>query len=122
MNVVDSSAWMCWIADDRNAKHFEAPILDIDKLLVPAVTLTEVFKSMMRQTGEGGAFQAVTQMNLGRVVPLDSALAIEAALCGLTLKLPLADSIIYATARKFDATLWTRDADFKGLPGVKFFP
>jgi predicted nucleic acid-binding protein len=113
---------MCWIADDPNAQHFEAPILDLDHLLVPAVTLTEVFKSMMRQTDEGSAFQAVTQMNLGRIVPLDGALAIEAAHCGLALKLPLADSIIYATALKFDATLWTQDADFKDLPGVRYFP
>jgi len=113
---------MSWIANDRNAEHFKAPILDVENLLVPTVTLTEVFKSMMRQTGAGMALQAVTQMKLGRIVLLDSALAIDAANYGLTLKLPLADSIIYATARKYNAVLWTQDADFKDLPGVRFFP
>ena len=120
MNVVDSSAWMSWISDHRNAQHFEAPILDIDHLLVPTITLTEVFKSMLRQTNETMALQAVTQMKLGKVVSLDPSLAVEAAKIGITLKLPLADSIIYATARKFDATLWTQDSDFRDLPGVKF--
>jgi predicted nucleic acid-binding protein len=122
MNVVDSSAWMSWISDDRNAQHFAVPILDIEALLVPTVTLTEVFKSMLRQTNEGMALQAVTQMKLGRMVPLDSALAVDAANYGLSWKLPLADSIIYATARRFGAILWTQDADFKDLPGVKYFP
>jgi predicted nucleic acid-binding protein len=120
MNVVDSSAWMSWIADDRNAEFFAQPILDIPNLLVPSITLAEVFKSMLRQTDEQKAMQAVTQMQLGTVVPLDGNLAIDAANCELKLKLPLADSIIYATARKFDAVVWTQDADFEGLPGVKY--
>ena len=33
----------------------------------------------------------------------------------------IADSIIYATAQKYGAVLWTQDADFKGLEGVKFY-
>ena len=121
MNVVDSSAWMSWISDARNAQHFASPILDVEHLLVPALTLTEVFKSMVRQSDETKAMQAVTQMKLGRVVPLDEILAIDAAVFGTKLKLPLADSIIYATARKYDAVLWTQDVDFKDLPGVKYF-
>jgi predicted nucleic acid-binding protein len=122
MNVVDSSAWMSWIADDRNAQHFSSAILDVENLLVPTITLTEVFKAMVRRTNESMAMQAVTQMKVGKIVHLDSELAVEAAVCGLKLKLPLADSIIYATARKFNAVLWTQDEDFKDLPGVKFYP
>ena len=60
-------------------------------------------------------------MEQGKVIPLDSTLAIDAAQYGVELKLPLADSIIYATARKFDAIVWTQDADFKLLEGVKYF-
>jgi predicted nucleic acid-binding protein len=121
MNIVDSSAWLSWFADDRNAKYFVEPIQSIENLLVPAVTLTEVFKNMLRQTNERSALQAVTQMRLGKVIPLDDTLAIESARIGLQLKFPLADSIIYATAQRCNALLWTRDADFKGLPGVKYF-
>ena len=121
MNVVDSSAWMAWFADHRNANAFAAPITRVNRLLVPSIALTEVFKSILRQQGKSEALRAITQMKLGQVVPLDSILAVDAAEYGIRYKLPLADSIIYATARRFDAVLWTQDADFKDLPGVKFF-
>ena len=122
MNVVDSSAWLSYLAGDNNAAEFAAPIENIDKLLVPSITLTEVFKSIMRQRGEGTALQVVAHMQQGKVVALDSALAIDAAVFGLKYKLPLADSIIYATASKFGAVVWTQDADFKALPDVEYFP
>lgn len=122
MNVVDSSAWLSYLAGDNNASEFAAPIENIDKLLVPSITLTEVFKSIMRQRGEDAALQVVAHMQQGKVVALDSALAIDAAVFGLKHKLPLADSIIYATASKFGAVVWTQDADFKALPDVEYFP
>ncbi len=121
MNVVDSSAWMAWFAGDQNSGNFSNPITDVDSLLIPSITLTEVFKSMLRQKGQHSALRAITQMKLGAVVPLDSILALDAAAYGIQYKLPLADSIIYATARRFDSVLWTQDADFKDLPNVKFF-
>ncbi len=122
MNVVDSSAWLSYFAGDKNAAEFAAPVEDIGKLLVPSITLTEVFKCIMRQRDENAALQAIAHMEQGRVVALDSALAIDAAVFGLKYKLPLADSIIYATANKFSAVVWTQDADFKALPDVQYFP
>ena len=122
MNVVDSSAWLSYLAGNNNAAEFAAPIENLEKLLVPSITLTEVFKCIMRQRGEGAALQVVAHMQQGKVVPLDSALAIDAAVFGLKYKLPLADSIIYATASKFSAVVWTQDADFKALPDVQYFP
>ena len=122
MNVVDSSAWLSYFADDKNAGVFAVPIEAIDELLVPSITLTEVFKCIMRQREEDSALAAVAYMEQGKVISLDSALAIDAAVYGLKHKLPLADSIIYATAKKFNAVLWTQDADFKGLPDVKYLP
>lgn len=122
MNVVDSSAWLSYLAGDNNAAEFAAPIENLEKLLVPSITLTEVFKSIMRQRDEGAALQVVAHMQQGKVVPLDSALAIDAAVFGLKYKLPLADSIIYATASKFSAVVWTQDAGFKALPDVQYFP
>jgi len=122
MNVVDSSVWLSYFADDPCAGSFAKPIGDFENLLVPSITLTEVFKSAARQRNEHAAMLAVAQMKRGRVIDLDESLAVEAAIYGLEFKLPLADSIIYATARKFEALLWTRDADFKDLPGVEYFP
>ena len=122
MNVVDSSAWLSYLAGDNNAAEFAAAIENLEKLLVPSITLTEVFKSIMRQRDEGAALQVVAHMQQGKVVPLDSALAIDAAVFGLKYKLPLADSIIYATASKFSAVVWTQDAGFKALPDVQYFP
>src|SRR5665811_639153 len=122
MNVVDSSAWLSYFAGDKNAEEFATAIEDIEKLLVPSITLTEVFKCIMRQRDENAALVGIAHMEQGRVVTLDSALAIDAAVFGLKYKLPLADSIIYATSNKFSAVVWTQDADFKALPNVKYFP
>jgi predicted nucleic acid-binding protein len=121
VNVVDSSAWLSFFADESCADAFASPIGDFENLLVPSIILTEVFKTVARQRDESTALLAVAQLKRGQVVDLDESLAIEAAQYGLEFKLPLADSIIYATARKFDALLWTRDADFDGLPGVEYF-
>ncbi|MGA9575048.1 MAG: type II toxin-antitoxin system VapC family toxin [Lysobacterales bacterium] len=122
MNVVDSSAWLSYFAGDKNADEFAAAVEDIEKLLVPSITLTEVFKCIMRQRDENAALEGIAHMEQGRVVTLDSSLAIDAAVFGLKYKLPLADSIIYATSNKFGAVVWTQDADFKELPNVNYFP
>ena len=121
MNLVDSSAWIAYFTEEKNAGKFKRAAEDIDQLVVPSISLTEVFKFLCRHLDETHALEAVAHMKMGLIVPLDSRLAIEAAEIGLELRLPLADSIIYATARKYDATLWTQDADFQDLPGVRFF-
>lgn len=122
MNVVDSSAWLSYFAGNRNVSRFAGAIEDLENLLVPSITLTEVFKHIYRHRDEESALAAVAHMEQGRVVPLDSELAINAASFGIAHKLQLADSIIFATARKYRATLWTQDSDFQGLPQVKYFP
>jgi len=122
VNVVDSSAWLSYFAGDDNAGKFAIPIEDVDALLVPSITLTEVFKCIMRQKGEDAALHSVAHMQQGKVVALDGALAMDAAVAGLKYKLPLADSIIYATASKFGAVVWTQDEDFKALADVQYFP
>lgn len=121
MNVVDSSAWISYFKEEPNAENFAVPINDTDQLVVPSITLTEVFRFICRHLDDHHALIAVSRMKQGRVIPLDGSLAIAAAEVGLNLQLPLADSIIYATARRFDSVLWTQDADFKDLPNVKFF-
>ena len=120
MNVVDSSAWLSYFAGDSNAVEFSRPIEEMSNLLVPSITITEVFKSALRQRGEEAALIVTAHMKQGRVIPLDSELAMDAARFGVVHKLPLADSIIFATARKYDAIIWTQDADFEGLENVKY--
>ena len=121
MNVVDSSAWLSYFAGDENAAAFSGPIENIKDLLVPSITLTEVFKCIVRQRDEGAALQAIAHMEQGKVISLDGALAIDAAVYGIKHQLPLADSIVFATAKKFSAELWTQDVDFEGLGGVRYF-
>ncbi len=122
MNVVDSSAWLSYFAGDNNADIFAGPIENIEKLLVPSITITEVFKCILRQCDEDMALEAIAHMEQGQVISLDGHIAVNAAYYGHRYKLPLADSIIYATARKFDAVIWTQDADFETLERVKYFP
>lgn len=121
MNVVDSSAWLSYFAGDKNSSTFAKPIEALEQLLVPSITITEVFKNILRQRDEGSALAVIAHMNQGKVIPLDGQLAIDAANFGIIHKLPLADSIIFATAQKFKATLWTQDSDFKGLKDVNFY-
>lgn len=121
MNVVDSSGWLSYFADNPNAQSFAAPIDSLGELLVPSITLAEVFKNIQRQRGEEAALRAIAHMEQGRVIVLDERLAVDAAVFGIEYQLPLADSIIYAAARRHEATLWTQDADFKGLANVKYF-
>ena len=121
MNVVDSSAWLAYFADGPNAQHFANAIEAPDSLIVPSITLLEVFKKIAQQRGEGVALQYVAVMQQGRVVALDAPLALLSATLGSRHKLPLADSIIYATALQGNALVWTQDADFEGLDQVRYF-
>lgn len=122
MNVVDSSGWLEYLADGPNADRFAAPLRDIHSLIVPVVTIYEVFKVVCRQRGEDLGLQSVALMQRGEVVEIGPSLAIEAARLGIELKLPLADSLILATARRFDAVVWTQDEHFSGLPDARYFP
>jgi predicted nucleic acid-binding protein len=120
VNVVDSSGWIEYFTEGPNSGFFAGAIERVDELIVPAVCIYEVFKWVARERGETQALKAIAHMQLGEVVDLDSKLAVFAARLGLQAKLPLADSIVLATARAQDATLWTQDDDFEGLDDVKY--
>jgi predicted nucleic acid-binding protein len=121
MNIVDSSAWLEYFTGSRNARHFAGAIENTEALLVPAVTLYEVFKKILAERSEDMALKIVAHMKAGQVIDLDLEIALMAAKLSHVNSLPMADSIILATARKYRATVWTQDADFKGLEGVKYF-
>ena len=120
MNVVDSSGWLEYFADSANASFFAAPLEQTAKLIVPAISIYEVFKRVLQQRGKDAALQAAATMQQGRVVDLNATLALEAASLSHELRLPMADSIILATARAHKAVLWTQDEDFKGISGVRY--
>ena len=122
MNVVDSSAWLEYFADGPTADFFAPAIEDTAKLIVPTMSVFEVFKRVLQQRGENAALAAAAVMQQGEVVDLTAPLALSAATLSVKHKLPMADSVMYATARAFDATLWTQDADFEHLPRVRFRP
>ena len=120
MNVVDSSAWLEYFANGSNATFFASAVEKTEELMVPTISLYEVFKRVLQQRNEDDALQAIALMQQGQIVDLDLSLAISAARLSLDQKLPIADSIMLATARLFDAVLWTQDMDFSGLPDVRY--
>jgi predicted nucleic acid-binding protein len=122
LSVVDSSGWLEYLADAGNADFFASAVEDPDHLIVPSLSILEVFRWVLRERGEDAALQAAALMQQGSVVELDAGLAIRAAKVGLEHKLPLADSVMLATAHAYGATLWTQDADFKAVPGVEYRP
>ena len=122
MNIVDSSGWLAYFADEANARHFMAPLSNPDTLIVPAITIYEVFKVILRESSENHALQAVVAMQKGKVINVNTSLALAAARLSLEYRLPMADSVILATAQEFKATIWTQDADFKDIREVKYFP
>jgi len=121
MNVVDSSAWLEYFADGPNAKCFSKAIQSTDELIVPIITIFEVFKRVLQQRTEGEALKAIALMQQGQVIGMDIPLALSAAKLSAELGLPMADSLILATARAYNAALWTQDADFAGMDGVRYF-
>lgn len=120
MNLVDSSAWLEYFANGANAAFFSDAIVDAPALLVSTINVYEVFKRVLQQRDESSALQAIAVMGHGTLVEVDEGIALEAARLSVAHKLAMADSLILATARTFDAILWTQDADFEGIDGVRY--
>lgn len=120
MNLVDSSGWLEYFADGRNSEFFAAAIEDTENLIVSTINIYEVFKKVLQQRGEEAALQAVAFMHRAGIVDVTSSIAMEAVKLSMQLKLPMADSLILATAKAYHAILWTQDTDFDGVPKVKF--
>ena len=120
MNVVDSSGWLEYLADGPNADFFAKSILATADLVVPTLSLYEVFKRVLQQRGDNDALQAVALMQQGTLVELSASLALSAARISLNDKIPMGDSIMLATARACGATLWSQDSDFENIAGVRY--
>ncbi len=120
MNLVDSCGWLEYYADGPNAEFYAPAVEDPENLVVPSICIYEVFRKILQQRGEAPALQSAALMHQGLVVDLSSSLALSAAKIGMEMKLPLADSIILATARIHNAAVWTQDAHFKNMKGVRY--
>lgn len=122
MNLVDSSGWLAFFSEGKNADAFSIPIQNVETLLIPTIIMYEVFKVLFRESGEQNAIIAHAHMQLGYIIDLTPELAISASRLSLDYKLPMADSIILASAQSSNAIIWTQDEHFKGIKNVKYFP
>jgi predicted nucleic acid-binding protein len=122
MNIIDSSGWLEYFSDGPNAIHYLTPLNDSSTLIVPVITIYEVFKVVLRESTENKALQAVAAMQKGKIIDLNAKIAMDASKLSLQHNLPMADSIILATARAYDGVIWTQDSDFQNIEGVNYFP
>jgi predicted nucleic acid-binding protein len=120
MNVVDSSGWLEYFANGANADFFASPIEEVDRLIVPVISIYEVFKRILQQRNENAALEAATFMQKGAVIEVNVPLSLVAAKLSASLQLPMADSLIVATARVYQATLWTQDQHMRNLENVRY--
>lgn len=121
MNIVDSSGWLEYLSDGPLALSFEEPLCERESLIVPTVCIYEVFRVVLRERDEDHALRSAALMRQGRIVALSEGIALHAARIGSRHRLPMADSIILATARQSEAVIWTMDSDFESFENVKYF-
>lgn len=121
MNIIDSSGWLEYFSNGPNAGNYLTPLSDTSSLIVPVITIYEVFKVVLREATENEALQAVASMIKGKVIDLSASIAINTSKLSLKYNLPMADSIILATARAYECIIWTQDSHFQNIKGVKYF-
>jgi predicted nucleic acid-binding protein len=118
--IVDSSGWVEYLGAGPKADGFAVYLESQAILLLPSIVVYEVHKKIYREQGKGLADEFVSQaFGFGeRLIPLTLELSLLASKASLEERLPMADAIIYATARKYQAQLITSDTHFSQLPGV----
>ena len=122
MNIVDSSCWVEYLMNSSIGIAVSPIVENPTELIVPTITLYEVYKKLITEKSDDYAMSIIAYMRSGNVISLDLGLSILAAQISLKYKLPMADSIIFATATHHSAVLWTGDKHFKGIPNVRYFP
>jgi len=120
MTIIDSSGWLEYFIGGPNSDFFSKAIKNNPEIIIPAIILYEIWKKIAREKGEDTAIELVAQLKRYEIVPLDENLSIYAAKISSEYRLAMADSIIYATAKKYNAILWTQDSDFKDLKNVRY--
>jgi len=122
MILIDSFGWIEYFTDgplaDKFANYVETA--SPTNTLAPTIVIYEVYKVIKREAGEDKALEAYAQLKNTKIIPLDENLSLSAADISLEFGIPLADSVIYATAKRFGAKIVTSDPHFEGKNGVMF--
>jgi predicted nucleic acid-binding protein len=121
MNIIDSSFWLEYFAGTDSGNIVSVIIENTKDLIIPTIILYEVFKKLLLETTEDDALFCIAHMKQGNIINLSDELSLLASKKSIEFKLPMADSIIYATNLKYDCTLWTQDRHFSGLDSVSYF-
>ncbi|MDR1095870.1 MAG: type II toxin-antitoxin system VapC family toxin [Spirochaetaceae bacterium] len=121
MNIIDSSFWLEYFAGTDSGNIVSETVEDTNSLIIPAITLYEVFKKLLLETTEDDALFCIAHMKQGNIINLNDELSLFASKLSIEFKLPMADSIIYATNLKYHCVLWTQDRHFSGLNFVHYF-
>ncbi len=121
MNLVDSSGWLEYLSDGKNSKLFAPAIEKTNELIVSTINIYEIYKKILLERDESTAIQVVGIMQQAKVIEVSSIISIQAAKLSYERKIPMADSLIYTTAKLNNAMVWTQDIDFKKLDNVKYF-
>jgi len=122
MNIVDSSCWIEYLMDTEIGKNIAPIIENPNELIVPTITMFEVYKKLSTEKNELYAKEIVSYMQTGTVIELNASLNISAADISRKQKLAMADSIIYATSLLYSAVIFSCDKHFENFPNVKYFP
>jgi len=121
MNIIDSSFWLEYFAGTEAGDIISDIIEKTDELIIPTITIYEVFKKLLLERNEDDALLAVGHMKQGKIIDLTEELSLSASRISVKYKLPMADSIIYATNLKYNCILWTQDQHFIDLISVNYF-
>jgi predicted nucleic acid-binding protein len=121
MNIIDSSFWLEYFAGTDSGNIVSEIVEDTNSLIIPTITLYEVFKKLLLETTEDDALFCRAHLKQGNIINLNDELSLFASKLSLEFKLPMADSIIYATNLKYNCVLWTQDRHFSGLNFVNYF-
>ena len=122
MNIADSSCWLEYLMGTEIGATVAPVIENPAELIVPTITLYEVYKKLLAEKSEEYALNVISYMQTGKVIELNSGLSLSAAQISRKHKLPMADSIIYATSLHYSAVLFSCDRHFKDIPGIQYFP
>ena len=122
MIVIDSSGWIEFFTDGPLADEYASRLRKLSAIVTPVIVIYEVYKRLKRELSEDDAVIAVSAMQRSQVIPIDQEIALTAADLSLEHRLAMADALVLATARKFQAELVTSGRDFERVAGVTYLP
>ena len=120
MNLVDSSGWLEYFIGGENSDFFASAIEDKENLMISSINLYEVLKKLLQTNDIKKALVYLTSMKAATQINVDEEIAYKAVLLSNEFKLPMADSLLYATAKVHNATFYTQDQNFENIADVKF--